>query len=378
MKLAMLGCGYVANMYRLTLPLHPELALVGACDSDPARARKMAELTGCRVYESLEQMLADARVEMVLNLTNPRAHYETTRQCLEAGKHVYTEKPLALDIEQAKQLVALAREKNVQISSAPCTLLNEAAQTTWKALRDKVVGDVRLVYAEMDDGMVHKMPVQKWINEAGVPWPYVDEFETGCTIEHAGYVLTWLCAFFGPAESITADAACLVVDKVPGERVESADDFTVAFVRFANGVIARLTCGVYAPVDHALRFFGEDGVLEVADPRRDRSPIRHRRYVTIRRARKLMPVGRKLPLLGGKRKQVKYRGSQQRDFCSAIAEMAAAIEAERTCRLSAEFCLHVNEMVLAIHDARRMGTPYRMTTTFSPIEPMPWAEEANT
>src|SRR5690606_5472204 len=144
----MLGCGYVANMYRLTLPLHPELVLIGACDRDDARAKQMAKLTGCKAYDSRERMLAEPEIEMVLNLTNPRAHYETTRQCLEAGKHVYTEKPLALEVDQAKELVALAREQGVQLSSAPCTLLNEAAQTTWKALRDRLVGDVRLVYAE--------------------------------------------------------------------------------------------------------------------------------------------------------------------------------------------------------------------------------------
>jgi len=75
MRIAMLGCGYVANMYRLTLPLHPELELAGVYDVDEARARNMAQLTSSPQYPSFESMLADARVDLILNLTNPRVHF---------------------------------------------------------------------------------------------------------------------------------------------------------------------------------------------------------------------------------------------------------------------------------------------------------------
>jgi len=286
---------------------------------------------------------------------------------------VFTEKPLALCPGEARHLVELAETNGLALSAAPCTLLNEAAQTLWKAIRERRVGDVRLVYAEMDDGMVHRMPVQKWVNEMGVPWPYVEEFETGCTLEHAGYVLSWLAAFFGPAESVSAFSDTLVPDKVPGQEIDTAADFSVACVKFRSGVVARLTCGVYAPLDHRLRLFGEDGVLELEDPRRDRSKLRIHRYVRVRRARKLMPIGRTYPMVGRHRKHVKYRGSQQRNFCSGIAEMAEAIRAGRSPRLSARFCLHVNEMVLAAHRGGDQGAAHRMTTTFEPVEPMPWA-----
>lgn len=374
MRIAFLGCGYVANMYRLTLPLQPELELVGVFDLDPERTANMARLTSSRPYESFESLLNDPHVELVVNLTNPRAHFDTTQACLLAGKHVYTEKPLAMQFDQAKELVRLATEKKLYLSSAPCTLLNEAAQTLWKALREKRVGQVRVVYAEMDDGMVHRMPVTKWINEAGTPWPYVDEFETGCTVEHAGYVLTWLAAFFGPAEKVVAFSACTIPDKVPGLKLESTPDFSVAVIRFANGIVARLTCGIYAPVDHRLRLFGDDGVMTLKDPRDDRSPLTIQRYTVIRRARMLFPWGRRYPLAGKHRKHVRYRGSQRRNFCSALAEMAQAIQAGRPCRLNADFCLHVNEMTLAIQYAMDTSQPYTMTTSFDPIEPMEWAK----
>lgn len=373
MQLGMLGCGYVANMYRLTLPLHPELRLIGVHDRDESRASLMAGLTGSQNYPSLHDMLADDRVELVLNLTNPQEHYATTKKCLEAGKHVFSEKPLAMRLDDAKELVAIAEQKRLSLSSAPCTLLNEAAQTLWKAVRERKVGEIRLVYAEMDDGMVHRMPVKKWVNETGIAWPYRNEFETGCTLEHAGYVLTWLAAYFGPAASISALSTTLVGDKMPGEKIESAPDFSVSCIQFHSGVVARLSCGVYAPRDHTLTLCGDDGVIVVKDPRCDLSPVRIRRFLRFGRALKLSPWSSHYPLTRSGRKQVRYRGSQQRDFCSGIAEMSEALLERRPCRLSAAFCLHVNEMVLAIQNSSGGMAPYQMTTTFEPIVPMHWA-----
>lgn len=374
MNIAFLGCGYVANMYRLTLPLEPGLQLVGVSDRELSRAERMAALTGSRAYADLDEVLSDSRVDTVVNLTNPREHHGTTRRCLEAGKHVYTEKPIAMCLEEARNLVELAERRGLVLSSAPCTLLNEAAQTLWKAVRERPIGDIRLVYAEMEDGMVHRMPVKKWVNEAGTPWPYIDEFETGCTVEHAGYVLTWLAAMFGPAESVSAFSACIAPDKTPGESLHPAPDFSVAAIRFRSGVVARMTNGIYAPVDHRLRLFGDDGVMTLKDPRDDRSPLTVQKYMVIRRARKLLPWGKRYPLVGGRRRQVKYRGSQRRNFCTGLADMAAAIGERRQCRLSGRFSLHVNEITLAIQHARNGSGAYRLTTTFDPVEPMPWAK----
>lgn len=378
MRLAFLGCGYVANMYRLTLPAHPELELVGVFDTERSRAEGMARLTGAHAYPDLDALLGDASVSLVLNLTTPRVHYETTRALLEAGKHVYTEKPLAMRLDEAKALVALAQEKGLQLSSAPCTLLNPVAQTLWRTLRSGAIGPVRLVYAEMEDGMVPRAPVGKWINEAGVAWPAVDEFETGCTVEHAGYVLSWLCAFFGAAESVTAHAEILMPDKIPGLALTPAPDFSVAVVRFASGVVARMTNGLYAEHDHQLAIWGDDGALIVEDPRSDTSPVILRRYRTLRR-RRWLDRGRRVPLVGGRETIPRYRGSQTRDFCRAVAEMAAAIAAGRPPYLGADLALHVTELTLASHFGSHAtgaaagwgGQPYRMTTGLAPMEPRP-------
>lgn len=379
MKVAFLGCGYVANMYRFTLSMHPELQLVGVYDSERSRAENMARITGSRCYESLDAVLSDPSVDIVVNLSSPLSHYETTRRCLLAGKHVYTEKPLAMDLEHAKELAALADEKGLMLCSAPCTLMSESAQTLWHAVRRQAVGPVRLVYAEMEDGMVARAPVRNWINEAGTPWPFVNEFETGCTVEHAGYVLTWLVAMFGPAVSVTAFADNLMPEKIPGQLLAPADDYSVACIKFASGVVARMTNGIYAEHDHRMQLFGDDGVLTVEDPRSDQSPVTLRRYYALRRRRALWPWKKKLPLLSppGRRRIVKYRGSQTRDFCRLLADMAMALRDKRSPYMGAQFALHITELTLACQNASGLAQkgqmPYHMTTHPGDISPLGWA-----
>ncbi|MEJ1472107.1 MAG: Gfo/Idh/MocA family oxidoreductase [Candidatus Sedimenticola sp. (ex Thyasira tokunagai)] len=374
MKLAILGCGYVAYMYRLTLPMHPELELVGVADTERSRAENMARITNTKCYENLEAILDDQSVDLVLNLTTPQSHYVTTRACLQAGKHVYSEKPLAMTLEDAMSLVALSEQKNLMLSSAPCTLMNGVAQSLWKELKNNSIGRVRLVYAEMEDGMVTRAPVKTWINEAGTAWPYVNEFETGCTVEHAGYVMSWLVAFFGPAISVTAYSDTLVEDKVTGQLINDTDDFSVACIKFQSGVVARMTNGIYAEHDHRLRFFGDEGAISVDDPRSDDSRIKIQRYHTIRRRRFLSPWYRKLSIESSYsgEKITKYRGSQTRDFCRVISDMAQALKENRAPYIGARFSLHVTELTLACHFSRDLAKqgkmPYLMTSSFEPME----------
>lgn len=376
MRIAIVGCGFVADYYLKTLPNHPELKLMGIMDRVSDRATKFAAFHSiAKVYSTLEELLADSSVEAVLNLTNPRSHYEVSKACLEAGKHVYSEKPFAMEMAQAEDLVQVAEQRGLYLSSAPCNVLSETAQTVWKALREKQVGQVRLVYAEMDDGLVHRMPYKKWVSESGAPWPYKDEFEVGCTLEHAGYYTTWLTAFFGPAESVTAFSSCLVPDKQTDVKIEGqTPDFSVACIKFASGVVARLTCSIVAPHDHVLKIIGDDGILCTDDCWYYTSPVYIKRMISIRRKTLISPFKQRYPLVKKSTGKYKYKGAQQMDFSRGVAEMAAAIREQRPCRISTQFSLHNNEIAIAIQNALETGAPYKLTTTFDPIEPMPWAK----
>jgi len=379
MRIAIVGCGYVADFYMRTLANYPHLEIVGAMDRNPERLSQFAQHHHVRPIGSLDQVLDDPSIEIVVNLTNPESHFAVSRACIERGKHVYSEKPLALELEEAQRLVELAEGRKLYLAAAPCTVLGESAQTLWKALRERQIGVVRLAYAELDEGPIHRTNYREWRSESGAPWPYQSEFATGCTLEHAGYYVTWLTAFFGPAISVNSFAARLV----PGKDTDvppalEAPDFSVACIEFSSGVVARLTCSLFAPPDHSLRVIGDDGVLFVENGWDSGSPVRiQKKTPMIARAERRFPRVTRLlsvrtyPL--ARKPTFQHTRGKLTDFARGIAELAAAISEHRPCRLSARYALHVNEVVLAIQNPQDLGSPRTISSTFEPLEPMPWA-----
>ena len=394
MKIAILGCGYVADFYAATVPAHPSLTLASAYDVDPDRTKAFCRGFGGRPCRSLEELLEDDEVELVLNLTNPRAHVDTTRACLEAGKHVYSEKPLAMEPAAAESLRRLAEERGLRLGSAPCSVLGRTAQTAWKAIREGAIGRVRLVYANYDDGLFapRKRPWE-WRSATGAHWPARDEFEVGCTFEHAGYLLTWLAAFFGPARRVTSFSSCRIPDK--GIDVDGmAPDFSVGCLEYDDDVVVRLTCGMLAPADKSLLVIGDEGHLLVDELRNDTAPVLVRRAplegslglverVVDRVRRWTAGAERRLPWpaaptrLYRRYPPVDVGGPPARaaadkpvDFMLGVRDMADAIAAGRPHRLSAELAVHVVELVEALQHPERRGHHRTIDSSFPAIEPL--------
>jgi len=371
MKIAIVGCGWVADLYMDSLPLHPRLELLGVFDKDPSRCSRFSSYYGVYAYTSLESLLADHSVDLVVNLASPVSHFGVSEAALESGKHVYTEKPMTLDLAQSRRLVQMAERRGLTFASAPCNLLGETAQTLWQALHDQRAGDVHLAYAEIDDGPVYQMRFDKWISPSGSPWPAQDEFAMGCALEHAGYYLTWLAAFFGPARTVTAFSACQIPEKLVDPSISRlSPDFSVACIQFESGMVARLTTSTLAPHDHGLRVIGKRGVLSTKECWSYSSPVYLQRWTTVRRKTFLNPWRTRLRFGGQRDFLGKRRGATRMDWCRGPAEVAASIEEGRPCRLPADFCLHVNELELAISQAGSTGSPYRATTTFAPLDPL--------
>ncbi len=379
MRFAMIGCGYVADFYFSTLRNHPQLQLAGVFDQNPERARQFAEFHKVKRYESFDEILADPSIELIANLTNPKSHFQVSMAALSSGKHVYSEKPLATLLEDAETLVRVAHQRNLIVAAAPCNVLGESAQTIWRALREKRIGTPRLVYAEIDDGPVPFVNYRTWMSESGAPWPFQDEFEVGCTLEHAGYYLGMLTTFFGAASSITSFSNVLVKDK--GITLNpNSPDFATACIEFKSGVVARLTCSIYATHDHRLRIFGDEGVLSTdacwhyGAPvfLTQRTPLRMRfdRFPKLARALRLGPT--KIGLVRPARFH-SSKGHNKMDFCRGLAEIADSVAEKRACRLSADWSLHVTELVLAMQDPVSYGSPRTVRSSFEPMQPMPWA-----
>ena len=330
-------------------------------------------------YGTLEEVIADHAVQLVENLTSPPEHYGITRAAFEAGKHVCSEKPLAMDMDEARHLVEMSRETGLHLAPAPASLMGEAAQTLWRAVRERRLGAPRLVYAELDDGMVHRSGYERWKTKSGAYWPAEDEFRTGCTMEHAGYALTWLVGMFGPARHVVSAGGCRVQDMgthTPDNY--TTPDFTVATLCFDNGVMARMTNSILAPHDHRFRVICDDGRFEVEELWDFKAKVREIPLPKTRVQRKLQKVfrtdgGRTVPPV--RTRSIKSaKAGYPMDFCAGIAELASALMEDRTPRLTAEFGLHITELSLAIQHPEQFGTAFTPTTTLAPIEPMEWAK----
>ncbi len=368
MRFAIIGCGYVADFYMQLVENHPDVSVVRAFDINPDHAARFTAHWKVPSVTTQAAFFDGLKVDAVLNLTNPAAHFAVSRDCLEAGYPVYSEKPLAMEFAEVKALRDLALAKGLPLASAPCNHLSEAVAALRGSLEKGNVGKPLLVYAEMDDGFIAKSPYENWINPSGAPWPYEDEFEVGCTLEHAGYYLTWLIALFGSVTQVHSFAALQYPGKPTGGAPE-APDFSVACLTFESGLVARLTCGVVAPRDHQFKIFGDEGLMTADDCWFYETPIAFQRWIRVRRRFMLMPWPTKVkvakPVV-----ELPKSGAAAMDFMRGPIEMVAARRAGRGSRLPLDFCVHFNEVSLAIHNSTSRAETYDVKsrcTTLSPV-----------
>ncbi len=402
-RVGIIGCGYVFDHYMSTWSRYPNLLIKGVSDIDKSRLNTVVKAYDLSAYETNEDLLNDPEIDIVANFTSIESHYEVTRGALLAGKNVYSEKPLTTDLEQARSLFALAEEKGLILSCAPSNALSDTSQTLWKAVKDGAVGDVRIVYAEFDDNVIYLMYPETWRSRTGAPWPYLHEYEQGCTYEHVGYHLTWLCAIFGPVETVTAFSKQTLPDKTNLPlHPSNTPDFSVSCLNFKSGVVARVTCSIGVPYDHRIRIVGNKGMLSADTYRHYQCPVYLERFnqltLNARKSRtvrnntflqKILGIrGKKVKLVScpppgfeNKRhfpktkwwslkdlfKKIKQSELGQQDKCIGIAELAASLQTERSCFPSHSFTLHLTELTIAIQSASSESCTYRMQTDFEPL-----------
>lgn len=351
LKIAVVGCGNIAPAYANTLRPYRQIELLGATDVSVERATAFVKEFGGVVYPSLDALLADPNVELVVNLTIHHAHAAVIEQCLRAGKHVYSEKPLALTYGEAKGLVALAQERGLRLSCAPITSMGEAQQTAWKMIREGRLGQVRLVYAEVNQGRI-----ETW---HPAPAPF---YEVGVLFDVGVYPLTLLTTIFGPARRVSGYATMLAPERVAssGARfVIETPDYMLATIELDGGQVVRLTANFYVGKpnrQHSLDFHGDlgslsleswvgfDAPLAVAAYNGEWEPVEH-----VREA---------------------YAGVE---WGRGIVDLAAAIRAGRPACATGEQAAHVVEIIESINASTRHGRPVTLSSTFAAPAPQEWA-----
>lgn len=350
-RTGVIGCGKISAAYARILNKHFShiVELVSCADIDPDCARRVADEFSIPTAGSVEELLGDSEVELVINLTNPAAHYEVSKAALDAGKHVFIEKPMTTGREQARELVDDAEKTGLQIAGASDTFLGAGLQAARKALDDGRIGQP--VSGDSFFGFRAKSEV--YLQVYGGP-----------LFDFGPYYLTALVSLLGPiarvAGIVQRPGAVAAGSKKPDGR--PSFDFetplnAAAVVTFENGCIGTFStagqaCGYYPRIE----VHGTEATLRVNDPNQ------YGGWVAIRDSER---NEHEVPLAGGFAEKGRGLG---------VAEMAYAIRHGRKARANSEIMYHVTDALHAIRDSSLRGSHVEIQSTCPQPGPFDVAE----
>ncbi len=351
---AIVGCGAISGVYLKSIQENfTSIEVVACSDLSEERMRKTAERYQVRAM-SWQEILKEPSIEMVLNLTGPSAHYPLSKQAMEHGKHVYSEKMMAVDYQDGKRLCALADQYGVRFGCAPDTFLGGGLQTARYAADHGLAGRIL-------SGVIS---LTRDYRVFGENLPHLYQRGGSILYDMGGYYFTAACSILGNVKRVSAfgkktEEAHRVLRAgaplygqelaVEEENVAAAilefEDQTLVTVHFNSGTILNET--------FHLEFYGEKGILRLGDPNTFGG------RVTLEKAQN-EPTA--FPFTHGFQKESRGLGA---------AEMAWAIRNGRPHRAGKEMALHVLEIIHGIFISIKTQRIYEMETTFERPEPLP-------
>lgn len=346
MKAAVVGCGMISETYLVSLRQFQVIEVAACCDLNEERAHRVAEKFHIEAL-SWEEILKKEEIELVINLTNPAAHYKITKQALEAGKHVYSEKMIAVEKEDGFDLCRTAKKCGLRLGVAPDTFLGAGIQTARYVLEHGLAGEVT-------SGLVS---LNKDFYVMGDILPHLLKAGGGILFDSGCYYLTALVYLLGPVRKVTGFAAVNRPERENrrvgsihyGEKIRVESENVVAgALAFECGALVSLHFSSESIMNENSRMelYGTNGILSLGDPNTFDGKVMLQKPLQL-------PV--EFPFTHG------YAG-QSRGI--GAAEMAWAIGQNRPHRASMEMALHVFEIAHGLLESAKSGTEYEMMTTF--------------
>lgn len=350
------GCGMISEVYLRNLQtlFSDRLAVRGVFDRHPDRAQGRAEQFALpRIYETLEQMLCDPEIDIVLDLCPPLAHYEINRQALEAGKHVYSEKPLAADAAQGAELAGLARKKGVRLACSPDVPLGAMIQTARHLVDTGAIG--RVVGASAN---LFKRGVESWHPNPN----FLYQPGGGPLLDMGPYYLTALLHIVSPIACVSAmDTISFPIRDITsqphyGETIQvNVPTYVNALLRFEQGTLATFTAtfDVWKTRQTCLEIYGETGTILLSDPNCFGGSI-----MLARPDWEFEEIPLSFPFADNSRGL-------------GLWEMAGAIADGTVPRTDAQYALHILETLSAISASAVDGTRKHLSPACGRPRPMP-------
>ncbi len=348
-KVGVVGCGAISNAYLTTAKKYPILEITALADLDMAKAQAAAEKHGVGTPCTTQELMRRDDVEVVLNLTIPKAHMDVALAALENGKHVYNEKPLGVTRDEGQRILQAARKANLRVGCAPDTVLGSGHQTARKLLDEGAIGQPLVVTAFMACGGHETWhPAPEFYYKAG----------GGPMLDMGPYYLSDLTMLLGPIRKVTGITKVMInprtITSKPlyGTRIDvETPDHIAGSMEFENGAIGTIITSFAVQGHHlpCIEIHGTSGSLSVPDPN---------------------GFGGKVQILrqrGGQWEEVPYShphsDAQQRSM--GLADMATAIRSGRAHRVTGEQAYHVLDVMLGFEDSSQSGKHYKVPSTFT-------------
>jgi predicted dehydrogenase len=348
LKTAIVGCGNISGIYFQNLTsVFKNIEIVACCDLEEEKVKTAAETYHIPSILTLNEALEDEKIDAILNLTTPQSHYEICKKALNAGKHVYVEKPLSLNLAEGRELLEIAAGKELRIGCAPDTFLGAGIQTCIKLIDDGFIGDPVAATAFMTcHGHEGWHPDPEFYYKKG----------GGPVFDMGPYYLTALVAMLGSVETVCGMSKISFPERVIGSEKKRGEKISVevpthvaGILRFTSGAVATLIMSfdIWDSSLPRIEIYGSRATLTAPDPNTFGGPV--------------LLKGKEIPFTHPYDANSRGLG---------LADMASSIEKGEPARANGEVACHVLEIMSALHESSDTGIYYKMKTTCSRPKPM--------
>lgn len=354
-RIGVVGCGNISDIYIQNLQAQPDVEVIACSARTLAHAEQTAQKYNIPKAMDTESLLQDPDIDVVLNITTPKSHYDICRRALENGKHVYLEKPLSITFEEGRELIALAQQKGLRLGCAPDTFLGGGLQTCRKLIDSGAIGRPLAATAFLGwHGPEHEHPNPAFLYQYGA----------GPMFDYGPYYLTALVQLLGPAKAVCGMAGKGYQTRTvtcPGENqgtvfpVEVPTHVTGS-IQFESGAIATMLTS-FDMWGHSLphiEIYGTEGTLRVPNPDKFGGPVL------------LLKAGQttftEVPLQFGHTKNSRGIG---------LADMLSCMKEGVPHRAAGQTALHVLEIMCAFMDSAARQQYITLTTSCRQAAPLP-------
>ncbi len=334
-KVGIIGTGMISNAYIKGCQQSSILDLVACSDIYLDKARAMAEQYAIPHVYTVEELLADPDIQIVINLTIPKAHAPVAISAIEAGKHVYSEKPFAVTVEEGRRVLELARARGVLVGNSPETFLGISHQLCRKLIDEGVIGEPIAALASLAGRVDPGDPARDFMFQPG----------GGPMLDMGPYYFTDLVNMLGPIRRVTGQVRNTFPERTityrGSERQLSVTIPThlTGALDFVGGAVATVLMSFDMPGGHdipRLQIYGSEGILDVPDPNLHGGPVRIRLH------------GKDWEEVAHPYKEGYFRGV-------GVEDLAYAIHEGRQPLASGELAEHVLEAMLAFEQSSSTG-----------------------